>query len=715
MRLRVLACVAWVLAIVYTLLVAPSFQNPDFKREVDSHGTSTVTLEVKSEPVEVRGFNHSTRLQVAVEVLEPKRLSGISGLLNSSSFPRGIGSGARLRAVITFGSSHRFGFDFKATLKHVIEIQNSTSVDGFGVIRASFLKSLRGLSSDSAGLVAGLAIGDDSKISSAATADFKKVSLTHLTAVSGANCAIVLSALALLFGLLPIPRKLRIFLSFVAIACYLELVGPQPSVLRASVMVGFVLLGKLFGRKLNPLDAISLSVIALFCYEPWLSLDYGFALSALATVGLLVLTPPLSQRLEKRFPAWLSLMVAVTLAAQIMCFPVLLMLQPQLPVYSVIANLLAEPMVLPITIIGLMACLLAPVVPIVSGSLSFLASIPASFVIFVAHSLAQAPMSSINWFSGSLGLVLGISVTICLVALLVNSRRAIKSVAGFVLLIISVLFLAQNSAVAITDTHFYSGNFTIVNCDVGQGDALVIRSSGKVAVVDVGREDPAIDECLTKLGVSRIDLLVLTHFDMDHIGGVQGAITGREVGLALLTSFSDTRPGADFAQLLLKARGIPMVKAERGMKGKLGAFDWLVLSPHRGAPEAQDSNDGSVTMLWEDQQIALLTLADLGERGQLRVGQEQGDLLSSGFGGRSVIVKVAHHGSADQAAEFYEAFKPQIALISVGLHNSYGHPTGRTLNFLNAIGSQILRTDLQGAIGVTETSAGLELSVAGRS
>ena len=715
MRLRILACIAWVLAIVYTLFVAPSIQDPHFRQQIDLHGTVTATLEVHSEPVAVKGFNNSQQVQVQVVMQEPNYLRGKSGLLSSVTFPKEIHFGAVLKAVVTLSGSHRFGIDFKANLKHLISVRSSSSPDSFSVLRASFLKNLRGVTSDSAGLVAGLAIGDDSKISSETTQEFKVVSLTHLTAVSGANCAIVLGALALMFGLLPISRKIRIALSFVAIIGYLELVGPQPSVLRASVMVGFVLLGQLFGRRISPLDAISLSVIALFLYEPWLSLDYGFALSALATLGLLVLTPPIAVRLEKRLPSWLALMIAVTLAAQVMCFPVLLMLQPQLPVYSVLANLLAEPMVLPITIIGLVACLLSPVIPIVSSSLCLLASLPGSYVIFVAHSLATAPMASIAWFSGSLGLGLGVLVSVCFVLILLSQRRVLKISSTALLIVIGGVFLAQNSAVAISSSAFYSGSYTLINCDVGQGDGLVIRSEGKVAVIDVGREDPAIDDCLTRLGIQRIDLLVLTHFDMDHIGGVTGAITGREVGMALLTSLHDTRPGADFAQLLLKGRGIPITRAEKGMTGELGAFQWQVLSPHRGAPEAEDSNDGSVTMLWDDSKMALFTLADLGEKGQLRLGQEQGALLTSGFGGRVVVVKVAHHGSADQSPEFYEAIKPAISLISVGLHNSYGHPTDRTLNFLKYIGSQILRTDQQGAIGVTETEAGLEVSVAGRS
>jgi competence protein ComEC len=715
LRLRILAIAAWLLAIGYTLVVAPQLQGTEFNQLVESHGTLTVTMTINSEPLAVKGFNNSQRYQVETRIQSPSSISGKQGLLGFVETPKGLRSGSVIRAVVTFSKSHRFGIDFKANLKHLIKLEPRKGANTFNILRASFLTNLRGVSSDAAGLVAGLAIGDDSKVSKKTSDEFKTVSLTHLTAVSGANCAIVLSALALLFGLLPLSRKIRLAFSFLAIAGYLALVGPQPSVLRASWMVGFVLLAQLFGRRLLALDAISLSVIVLLCLEPWLALDYGFALSALATLGLLVLTPPIAERLEGRVPKWLALMIAVTLAAQVMCFPVLLMLQPKLPVYSVLANLLAEPMVLPITVIGLLACLISPLFPWLAGSLCLLASVPASFVIFVAHHLASAPLASLSWFSGLTGIVLGVCVSVCFVILMISRAKRVKGFASISLLLIGGVFFAQNSAVAISSSSFYSGHYTLINCDVGQGDALVLRSEGKVAVVDVGREDPAIDSCLTNLGISHIDLLVLTHFDMDHIGGVTGAITGREVDLALLTSYKDDRPGADFAQLLLSGRGIPMVKAEKGMTGKLGAFDWQVLSPHAGAPEAQDSNDGSVTMLWEDHSIALFTLADLGEKGQLRIGQEQGALLTSGFGGRVVVVKVAHHGSADQSPEFYEAIKPAIALISVGLHNSYGHPTDRTLNFLKYLDSQILRTDLQGAIGVTEAKTGLEVSVAGRS
>ncbi len=713
MRLRVIALAVWPLAVLFTVFVSPVIDTSPIKALVAEHASQTVTAVVISESKQVVGFNGSSQSQVEIRIKSPSSLAGKQGLLQNSK--EEFQAGDEITGVITFRPSHRNDFAFKASLKHLSSVRKGTETDFFAEVRSAFSKNIRGVSSDASALVAGLAIGDDSKLSSKTKDDFKTVSLTHLTAVSGANCAIVLAAVALLLLRLPIPRRLRILFSVGAIGGYLALVGPEPSVLRASVMVGAVLVGQFFGRKILALDAISLSVIVLLLIEPWLSVDYGFALSVLATLGLLVLSPKLVEVFSRRIPKWLAVLLSVTVAAQVACLPVLLMLQPDLPVYSVFANLLAEPMVVPITVIGLIACLVAPVLPAVAGSLSYLASIPASWIVFVASTFAKQPLASISWFNGAIGIVLAVLVTMSIALLLIHRSRKIKGFAGVVLLLVGFSFFSQNASIALTKSAFYSGKYTLVNCDVGQGDALVIQSGGQVAVVDVGREDPAIDKCLEGLGINRIDLLVLTHFDMDHIGGVMGAITGREVSLALITSFKDTRPGADFAQQMLQARGIEMVQAEKGMSGNVGDFSWQVLSPHRGAPEAEDSNDGSISMFWEDKHLALFTLADLGERGQLRIGEEQQSFLTSGFGGKPVVVKVAHHGSADQAAEFYEAIKPDLALISVGARNSYGHPTMRTLGVLNSLGSKILRTDQQGAIGISETEAGLTASVSGRS
>lgn len=715
MKLRVAAVIAWLGAVCFVMFISPSLVSADSKKAVANRATVTVTAVINESPVEVKGLGVTPRFRSKITLVEPEGFSGFHGSLSSGDQLSGVVPGDRVRMVLSLRPAFRSDENFSASLKHVSKIQKSNNVDYLASIRASFLASLNGVTPDAAALVAGLAIGDDSKLSEQTKNDFKVVSLTHLSAVSGANCAIVLAGVALLLNLLPVRRIVRLGLSFGAIFLYLGLVGPEPSVLRASVMVAVVLVGWSLGRRVHPLDAISLSIILLLIYEPTLSLDYGFVLSVLATLGLLVLAPRLVEHFEKRMPTWLAVVLSVSIAAQIACLPVLLVLQPKIPVYSVLANILAEPLVAPITVLGLIACLISPMLPALASALSYCASLLSWCIVFIGNSLASAPASSINWFAGSLGIVLGIMMAAGIWIYLVTKNSPLKNIAGTVVLLIGFVFITQTSSFAFQRGNFYAGEFTLVNCDVGQGDALVIRSGGEVAVVDVGREDPAIDSCLTDLNISKIDLLVLTHFDMDHVGGVVGAVTGRSVSKALLTSFVDRRPGAEFVQNVLAAQSIETILAEKDMTGHLGSFNWQVLSPHRGGSEASDSNDGSVSMVWEDDQMVLYTLADLGERAQLRIGAESSNLLTRDNGSKVVVVKVAHHGSGDQAPEFYEAIRPDLALISVGQNNSYGHPTRRTLDLLERSGAQVLRTDEMGALGVIEGEYGLSIQVAGRS
>jgi competence protein ComEC len=713
--LRVVAIVAWVFAAVLVNFTETSLQPASLQTLLEKREIVTVQAKVVEAPKKENGFAGQEKFSVKIQVQSAGLLATRIGSLSGDSEVSELIVGSSIRAVITVRPAFRSDESFSSNLKALLHSSSVRHFDPLGDTRVAFLANLSGVSTDSAALVAGLTIGDDSKLSSEALENLKVVSLTHLSAVSGTNCAIVLAGAALLLNLLPIRRSIRLSLSFGVIFAYLGLVGPEPSVLRASVMVAAVLIGFLLGRRVPPLEALSLAVVLLLVYRPSLSMDFGFALSALATWGLLVLAPKLVEVLHRKMPLWLAVVVSVPLSAQIACLPVLLLLQPSIPVYSIFANVMAEPLVAPITVIGLIACLVSPFLPLLASSLCLIASYPAAVILYVAERFANAPSASIDWVEGTLGIGLAIAVVALIWLYLSSSKAGTKRTAGGAVAFILLSFFAHSSSLAVKGSAFYKSDYSIINCDVGQGDALVIRSQGKVAVIDVGREDPAIDSCLTGLGISKIDLLVLTHYDMDHVGGVLGAVTGREVVTALVTPFKDERPGANMSQDILESKGVAMIEVEKGMRGQLGDYSWLVLAPSRGATDADDSNDASTSMYWENKNVALFTLADSGERAQLRMGADHKALFESGFGSRMVIVKVAHHGSGDQAPELYEAIDADIALISVGRDNSYGHPTKRTLDTLAFSGSKVLRTDEMGAIGIAETDSGLEVSIAGRS
>jgi competence protein ComEC len=155
-----------------------------------------------------------------------------------------------------------------------------------------------------------------------------------------------------------------------------------------------------------------------------------------------------------------------------------------------------------------------------------------------------------------------------------------------------------------------------------------------------------------------------------------------------------------------------VIQAEDGMTGRLGNFSWSVLNPSRTATEAEDSNDGSIAMLWRSPDINLLALADLGERGQQRLVAGHQALLAEAASA-PLILKVAHHGSADCYQELYEELDATMALISVGVDNGYGHPTRRAMAALEFAGTRIYRTDQLGSIAIAARSGALEVSVAG--
>jgi competence protein ComEC len=588
---------------------------------------------------------------------------------------------------------------------------NFPSVDLVEELRARFLFLLTGVTDDSAGLVAGLAIGERGLISQTLSENMKELSLTHLVAVSGANLAIVAAAVFMLASVTGVSRFWRFFLAYLAIALYILLVGPESSVLRAGAMAAFVMASWWLGRKVNPLIPLSWAVILLLLIDPALAVDFGFALSVFATLGLLILAAALHLRLEPRLGTWLSLGVSASLAAQLYTMPVLLALQPSIPLYSVLANLAVEAVVAPVTVLGILAVIATPVLPQLTSLLTWFASLGTWWIEVVSNHLARLPMTRIPMLPGDLGIFFTVLLVIGVSLVLVSKSPNLRML-GFVF---AALFLVPIGWVAsdlVRHSNFHQG-WQVLNCDVGQGDALLLRDGGEVALIDVGREDAPIDNCLDDLGIRHIDLLVLTHFDADHVGGIAGALEGRSVGLALLSGFDDDRPLVKLVSDVLSVSAQRVEIGYSGVTGSLGSASWRVLAPSFAANEAEDSNDASVVVLFEMTGFNVLTLGDLGERGQLRLVRNYWPVLFE-LRQMPLILKVAHHGSKDQSNELHELVQPDVALISVGKDNDYGHPSRNLLAILADAKARTLRTDLLGPISIRVEAGKLVAATGGK-
>lgn len=248
-------------------------------------------------------------------------------------------------------------------------------------------------------------------------------------------------------------------------------------------------------------------------------------------------------------------------------------------------------------------------------------------------------------------------------------------------------------------------------CDVGQGDATVLAAgAGTAVVIDTGPEALPVDRCLHELGVSRIPLLLLTHFHADHVGGLAGVLRGRSVGLIETTGFAEPPDQAAFVRRTAAADEVPVVRAAYGERRALGGLSWEVLwPPPAPGPVPDGPNDASVTLLVRTAAGLTLLLP-----GDLEPPSQRGLLRRNPGLARVDVLKVPHHGSAHQDPALLGAVRPRLALISVGRGNRYGHPAPGTVAVLRAWGAAVLRTDTDGAIAVTGVGEGLRAVPRGR-
>jgi competence protein ComEC len=618
----------------------------------------------------------------------------------------GIGSTVQLRGTVaTAEAGDDVSFLFFSDSAPSLLAGPPWYLDWATQLRTRFADAAKGLPGDGGALLPGLAIGDTSAVSVGLDTAMKASSLSHLTAVSGANCAVVIALVMAAGAALGIRRGLRVVASLVTLLAFVVLVTPQPSVLRAAVMAALVLAAMARGRPVRGMPILALASLVLLTADPWLARSYGFVLSVFATGGLLLLSRPLTMLFSRWLPTALAAVIAIPLAAQLACQPVLILLNASIPLYAVPANVLAEPAAPIATILGLAACVLLPWVPALGQVISWLAWLPSSWIAGVARFCESLPASSVPWPAGVPGVILVAAViALALFVLLARGTRTTswRKVAAAALVLVLVSYLGIAGGDRLRQSISRPADWQIAACDIGQGDAVLVRSDGTVALVDTGPDPALLHRCLGELGIDRINLLVLTHYDLDHVGGtsaVLGMVDHAVIGPP--ADFHDTRL-ADW----VRSAGAEVHEVARGENGRIGELRWDVLWPPVRTDTVEPGNDASVTVEFsgagECQRGCLtsLFLGDLGNEPQARMLGANPQL------GHVDVVKVAHHGSADQNPGLYEKIQATVGVISVGAHNRYGHPTKTLLDILARVGTAAERTDRQGMILVSPRPGG---------
>jgi competence protein ComEC len=551
----------------------------------------------------------------------------------------------------------RIGNDIVAGTFDVDEIiARSPSADPLFIVGNAIRDRVRNTFDDGTpadGLVRGLVMGDTGGIPVRSLEDLRRSGLAHFVAVSGSNVALFLMIWWIVGMPFAIHPRLRAVFGFVGLAVFVVVTRWEPSVIRASVMAGVPLAGGLVSVPVDPWMALGTAVTFLLLLSADLIVSVGFLLSVFATAGVLLGVSVT----RSRKPRWLWTPLGATIGAQIAVAPIILVVFGSIPLLAPLANLVAAPVVAGTTLAGFVAV----IVPL--PAIADLARLGAEVVLRISEHAAGGPQLSV-----------AAAVGVGLVGVLMAIRTARPI--GVAAALIAAVVLAGAAPSWPTAP-------SVVVLDVGQGDAILVQDpSGLAMLVDGGGDPGVLDRALRRHGVTRLDTVVVTHGDADHVGGLVGLAGSVDIGSLWLGAFNDESALADKVVGEAEQAAVRIRMVQDGDTATLGSVGIEVLGPRR---RYLSENDGSVVLLVTAQRSMLLP-GDIESTGQADLPALRPDVLL-----------VPHHGSATTNIRWLDRTVGEIAVLSYGV-NTYGHPHPDVLASLEGSGARVLRTFLDGDV-----------------
>ncbi len=543
----------------------------------------------------------------------------------------------------------------------------------------------RGVPAREAALARGFVLGEDEGVDPRTEEDFRRSGLSHLLAVSGQNITLLALLAMPLLGVFGIPLRERLLWVLALIAVYVPVAGAGPSIQRAAVMGAVGVLATLGGRRSSRLYALALAALVTLAIDPRIAADVGWQLSFAAVFGILLLASPLRGAIEGlvgkgRWRRALTEGVAVTVAATLATAPLIAFHFERLSTTTLGANVLALPAVAPAMWLGMCAAALAQLPGAPLELLNGLNALLLAYIAQVAAWCAAPEWAELEVHLGSLGMAAAYAGLAA--GLLFCWKWPRYAVALGAIGLGLVLPLPGDGGSAADPLR----GLRVEVLDVGQGDAILIRPAGAPAVlVDGGPPGEGLARKLEGAGVDNLGAVIATHDQSDHVGGVEELLGEVPVGRLVYARLG--------RELLARATaaGAEPVRVAAGRELRSGPLRLRVLWP---PPELLSGVSA------DPNQLALVIEARWRDFSMLLTADAEAESVPIEAGPVDVL-KVAHHGSDDAGLDsLLDRVRPQLAVISVGSDNSYGHPTPQTLAVLARHRVPALRTDEDGAVAI---------------
>ena len=611
---------------------------------------------------------------------------------------------------------------------------------------------LKILDKEEAGLCIGILIGDRENISEQTEENFRKSNLTHLLAVSGSHITYIITTLTTILG--NTNRKFSKIFTIFFLIFFMALTDFTPSVMRASIMGILVLIASILYKKSDTINNLSIALFIILIYNPYYIIDTGFLLSFSGTIGIIIFSERLTNYIKEHIKIisiskkelnkenvnkfifnklilYLINSFSVTISANIFIIPIIAYLFSTISLSFWISNILIAPIMEITTIYSFIIYFISLICPIFSEFLGIFLNYLLKIFLIIAEISSKIPGSQIYIKTPKIITCISYYILIFFLIYVKNSKFILYNKIKFYYkskqkekFIVKLFFLTYRKYINLKKYKFkilvifvilIIVNVSVFNLlckklqiyfiDVGQGDCTLIKTlGGKNILIDGGGSEfgsfdvgkQILLPYLLDRGITKIDYLMISHFDSDHIGGLFYILENLKVENIIISKQGKISENFEKFIKIIKNKKTNLKIVKKGDLIKIDDLSYFeILFPENNLINENILNNNSIVAKFISNNITMLFTGDIEKIAEERIGE----IYKENFKLESTILKVAHHGSKTSSLyEFLDLVNPKIAIIGVGKDNNFGHPSKEVLQRLIKYTNKIYRTDLCGEI-----------------